>query len=335
MSFKPLLTDAAAAFYRWQAVSILIRHCWSATVDAAQGPDDLEQPARVLRQPPRQQQAQQQPLPPPLQQQQGQAQAQAQAGGAGQDEGAVLQMYEVEEPDQHHHQQMVNSPVFYSPAGGFRTRSEFAARSAVSPGDHIRSWWQGGGQQQEQHIKDVCATESWRTGLMSQQPCQLPILQQQQQQHLGQNTSGTLSNTAAVAAGGWLGASSQQPSQPQAAQQQSVLAILQQLRQHVQLEGLPLLDSLGQQVAGESTSLAATSQQQLQQQQLQLQQQQQLMLQAAKQQPGLQLSGNPFGCLEPHIGSLPSTAAALGYRQDMGRSAQAMVALGDYIAARL
>ncbi len=99
--------------------------------------------------------------------------------------------------------------------------------------------------------------------------------------------------------------------------------MLQQLRSHVGPEGLALLNNLEQQVVGNSGAA--------------VQQQQQSVFQAAAalQQPALQLSGNPFGFLEPTIGRLPATAAALGYKTDMGRAAQTMVALGDYIVDKL
>jgi hypothetical protein len=99
----------------------------------------------------------------------------------------------------------------------------------------------------------------------------------------------------------------QQLPQQQQQQQQGAAALLQQLRSHVGPEGLALLNSLEQQVGGNSGAG--------------VQQQQQSVFQAAAalQQPALQLSGNPFGFLEPTIGRLPATAAALGYRTDMGR----------------
>jgi hypothetical protein len=99
-----------------------------------------------------------------------------------------------------------------------------------------------------------------------------------------------MSNTAAVAAAGWSGMSIQEPLQSQAAQQHSVLTLLQQLREHVQPEGLALLNTLGQQVAGDSNSHTAALQQQQQQQQLTLQ------AAAALQQPGLLLLCSSLGC---------------------------------------
>jgi hypothetical protein len=261
---------------------------------------NAQQP-RALRQ-----RRQQQRQPPPEQS------VQPEAG-----DGEILQMYQVDEPAEPGSELQVASPMFYSPGGGFRSGSVFASRAVTSPGEHVRSWWHGE-EQQQQHVAGACAAQPWRTQLVPQQ----------------QQSSQVLQPPGAAAAAATATAAQQQQQQPPAVQQQAAdsgqLALLQHLRQHVGQAGMPLLDSLEQQLVSTSQAPAVLEQQQQRQQQ----QQQQAMLQAAAaafSHPMLQLSGNPFGFLEPHIGSLPSTAAALGYRPDMGRQAQAMVALGDYL----
>jgi hypothetical protein len=221
----------------------------------------------------------------------------------------VMQMYEVEEPAAESSRlQLASSPMFYSPTGGFRTRSEFAARAVTSPGNHVRGYWHGEEQQQQQHITDVCAAQPWRTRLIPQhvgQPAML--LQPQDQAGQQQRQYGQPLHVQTT----------EEPASDQ------TLALLQQLREYVGPAGLSLLNSLEQQVGNRVG--------------FQQQQQQQLLWQAAAayQQPTLQLSANPFGFLEPHIGSLPATAAALGYRRDMGGHAQMVLAMGDYLVSRL